>query len=160
MLNFNNKKKQAQKADKRLQNKKTVYRCIFFFLSFTSLILGGLVLMGNQLFSKTDEFSKGVYVIDSNFLEFRIFSKDLFPTLLYCSAMKATISVPHVCHAVLSMSCASALSKNTCIRQSHSENATKRGDCINPTFKHICSKYCCFQSHIVLLKAFSLYLCF
>ena len=88
--------------------------------------------MGNQLFSKTDEFSKGVYVIDSNFLEFRIFSKDLFPTLLYCSAMKATISVPHVCHAVLSMSCASALSKNTCIRQSHGENATKRGDRINP----------------------------
>ena len=137
-----------------------MYRYIFFFLSLTSLILGGLVLMGNQLFSKTDEFSKGVYVIDSNFLEFRIFSKDLFPTLLYCSAMKATISVPHVCHAVLSMSCASALSKNTCIRQSHGENATKRGDRINPTFKHICSKYCCFQSHIVLLKAFSLYLCF
>ena len=134
MLNFNNKKKLAQKADKRLQNQKTVYRCIFFFLSLTSLILGGLVLMGNQLFSKTDEFSKGVYVIDSNFLEFRIFSKDLFPTLLYCSAMKATISVPyiHVCHAVLSTSCASALSKNTCTRQSHGENATKRGDRINP----------------------------
>ena len=45
------------KADKRLQ--KTVHRYIFFFLSFTSLNLGGLVLMGNKLFSKTDEFSKG-----------------------------------------------------------------------------------------------------
>lgn len=70
-------------------------------------------------------------MIDSKFLESRIFSKDLFPTLLYCSTMKATISVPHVCHAVLSMSCASALSKNTCTRQSHGENATKRGDRIN-----------------------------
>ena len=33
---------------------------VFFFLSFTSLIFGGLVLMGNKLVSKTDEFSKGV----------------------------------------------------------------------------------------------------
>ena len=55
MLNFN--KLAQNEADKRLQ--KTVYRYIFFFLSFTSLILGGLVLMGNNLFSKTDEFSKG-----------------------------------------------------------------------------------------------------
>ena len=86
---------------------------MYIFLSFFNFFnFGGLGPDGKSLFSKTDEFSKGVYVIDSNFLEFRIFSKDLFPTLLYCSAMKATISVPHVCHAVLSMSCASALSKN------------------------------------------------
>ena len=55
MLNFN--KLAQNEADRRLH--KTVYRYIFFFLSFTSSILGGLVLMGNKLFSKTVEFSKG-----------------------------------------------------------------------------------------------------
>ena len=136
---------------------------VFFFLSFTSLIFGGLVLMGNKLESKTDDFRRGSNVIEGlDSKIFRIFSKDLFPTLLYCNAMKATISVPHVCRAVLSMSCASALSKNTCTRQSHGENATKRGDCINPVLNtwHISSEYFCFKSRIVLLKAFSLYLCF
>ena len=140
-------------------------QCTGIYFSFSLLLLrfwGAWSWWEINCSAKLTSFRRGVYVIDSKILELRILSKDLFPTLLYCSAMKATISVPyiHVCHAVLSTSCASALSKNTCTRQSHGENATKRGDRINPVLNILCSKYCCFQSRIVLLKAFSLYLCF
>ena len=141
-------------------------QCTGIYFSFSLLLLrfwGAWSWWEINCSAKLTSFRRGVYVIDSKILELRILSKDLFPTLLYCSAMKATISVPyiHVCHAVLSTSCASALSKNTCTRQSHGENATnKTGRPYKPCIKHICSKYCCFQSHIVLLKAFSLYLCF
>ena len=112
-------------------------QCTGIYFSFFLLLLqfwGAWSWWEINCSAKLTSFRRGVYVIDSKILELRILSKDLFPTLLYCSAMKATISVPyiHVCHAVLSTSCASALSKNTCTRQSHGENATKRGDRINP----------------------------
>ena len=115
-------------------------QCTGVYFSFFLLLLyfwGAWSWWEINYSAKLTSFRRGLCVIDSNFLEFRIFSRDLFPTLLYCSAMKATISVPHVCHAVLSMSCASALSKNTCTRQSHGENATKRGDRINPVVLNI-----------------------
>ena len=158
MLNFN--KLAQNEADKRLQ--KTVYRYIFFFLSFTSLILGGLILMGNNLFSKTDEFSKGGLCDRYQFVRVPYFFEGPVPNLALLQ-----------CHESDNQraSCVSCRVVNVvclCAKQKHKHSTVSRrkryqmGRPYKPYIKHIglCSKYYCFQSRIVLLKAFSLYICF
>ena len=101
-------------------------------------------------------------MIDSKILELRILSKDLFPNLalLQCHESDNQRAL---------YSCVSCRVVNVvclCVKQKHMHSTVSRrkryktGRPYKPCIKHICSKYCCFQSHIVLLKAFSLYLCF
>ena len=135
-------------------------RYIFFFLSFTSW--GAWSWWEINCSAKLTSFRRGVYVIDSKILELRILSKDLFPNLalLQCHESDNQRAL---------YSCVSCRVVNVvclCAKQKHMHPTVSRrkryktGRPYKPCIKHICSKYCCFQSHIVLLKAFSLYICF
>ena len=118
--------------------------------------------MGNKLFSKTDEFSKGALCDRQQFFRVPYFFEGPVPNLALLQ-----------CHESDNQraSCVSCRVVNVvclCAKQKHKHSTVSRrkryqmGRPYKPYIKYIglYSKYYCFQSRIVLLKAFSLYICF